>query len=132
MPVARGTSTVTVNNSDVPADYIIHHSGHQSSPDGPTTSHRTLTHDIEQQDNPTWWPTDHRRVPNYRPINRNLDWDQRPGGTNVIEMIFIFTMLRGVQLNAVGFRTNDDELERYPDLILEFVSCLATHGRVLQ
>ncbi|KIM97330.1 hypothetical protein OIDMADRAFT_169075 [Oidiodendron maius Zn] len=100
MPVARGTSTVTVNNSDVPADYIIHHSGHQSSPDGPTASHRTLAHDIEQQDNPTWWPTDHRRVPNYRPINRNLDWDQRPGGTNAIEMIFIFTMLRGVQLNA--------------------------------
>jgi hypothetical protein len=50
---------------------------------------------------PADWPTDHRRMPAYRPINRNLPFEERPGGSNPGEMVFIQVMLHGVWLNAV-------------------------------
>jgi hypothetical protein len=53
-------------------------------------------------ENPANWPQNYRRVPPYRLINTNLDQEVRQGGTNQIEEIFIFTMLHGVWLNAVG------------------------------
>ncbi|KAH7113035.1 hypothetical protein EDB81DRAFT_670482 [Dactylonectria macrodidyma] len=27
--------------------------------------------------NPPWWPGYHRNVPDYRPVNRDLDWEER-------------------------------------------------------
>jgi len=59
-----------------------------------------------QVENPPGWPQNYRRVPPYRPINRNLDWEQRPDGTNPIERAFIFTMLHGVWLNAVRVKVH--------------------------
>ncbi len=35
-------------------------------------------------------------------VDRNLDREQRPGGMNAAEAVFIFTMLNGVRINAVG------------------------------
>ncbi len=52
-------------------------------------------------ENPVDWPQNYRRVPPYRPIDRHLDREQRPDGTNPLERAFIFTMLHGVWLNAV-------------------------------
>jgi hypothetical protein len=53
-------------------------------------------------ENPPGWPQNYRRVPPYRPIDYNLDQEMRPGGGNPIDRVFIFTMLHGVWLNAVG------------------------------
>jgi len=35
-------------------------------------------------------------------VNRNLDPEQRPGGMNGVEAVFIFTILNGVRIKAVG------------------------------
>ncbi|RDL31059.1 Uncharacterized protein BP5553_09848 [Venustampulla echinocandica] len=99
MSITTSTNTATTNRLEVLADYNLHHSEGQSLSEQSTVSHPPYA-DALHQNNPDWWPTDHRRVPDYRPINRNLDRIQRPDGTNMIEMAFIFTMLRGVQLNA--------------------------------
>lgn len=52
--------------------------------------------------NPENWPTNYRCVPHHRPINYNLDRSLRPDGINPVERAFIFTMLHGVWLLAVG------------------------------
>ncbi|KAH8597356.1 hypothetical protein B0O99DRAFT_508123 [Bisporella sp. PMI_857] len=51
------------------------------------------------------WPNDYRDVPTYRPINRSLDFNERPGGRHFAERAFIYTMLHGVWLNAKASRT---------------------------
>ncbi|KAG4441454.1 hypothetical protein IFR05_003060 [Cadophora sp. M221] len=50
--------------------------------------------------NPPSWPRDYHRVPNRRPINRDLRFSDRPGGSNIPEQIFITVMFTGVSLNA--------------------------------
>jgi hypothetical protein len=94
------TRTITVNGLPDLTDYHLHHSENQTPATQPIASDH-LEADGWQHNNPDWWPTDHRRVPDYRPINRNLDRSQRPNGVNAIETAFIFIMLRGVQVNAV-------------------------------
>ena len=101
MSVTTSTNTVAQSVLHVLTDYDLHHSGDPvgcGRLDEPNASHAAV---FEHQ-NPEWWPNDHRRVPDYRPVNRNLDRSQRPDGVNGTERVFIFTMLRGVQLNAVS------------------------------
>lgn len=102
MSVTTTSSPLTQTLLHALTDYDLHHSGDPESPGRPADPN-TTSRAAQTQQNPAWWPTDHRRVPPYRPINRNLDRDLRPGGTNVVEQVFIFTMLRGVQLKAVSY-----------------------------
>ncbi|KAH8594826.1 hypothetical protein B0O99DRAFT_623735 [Bisporella sp. PMI_857] len=51
--------------------------------------------------NPHYWPRDRHRIPNYRPINRNLNLAERPRGSNGVEQVFLAVMFNGVALNAV-------------------------------
>jgi hypothetical protein len=81
------------------ADYDLHHSGDPQNFAKPAPPNHNTTPNVE---NPPGWDTEHRRVPPYRPINRNLDMDLRPGGTDFVEAIFIATMLNGVRLTAVS------------------------------
>lgn len=85
-------------------DYELHHSG-TSGPAPPPEAH-PLPSTVDQQGlnarNPESWPTDHRRIPPYRPINRELDMSQRRVYTSVPERIFIELMFTGVATNAVG------------------------------
>jgi hypothetical protein len=55
---------------------------------------------------PQNWPSDHYRVPPYRPTNRNLDQSERPSGASDVERGFIILMLHGVWINAVRFLPN--------------------------
>jgi hypothetical protein len=96
MSVTTSASTTTQTVLHVLADYNLHHSGDPSEPAPPNCN---TTADGE---NPPNWDTDHRRVPPYRPVNRNLDVTLRPGGTSVAETVFIATMLNGVHLTAVS------------------------------
>ncbi|KAJ5414634.1 hypothetical protein N7509_001261 [Penicillium cosmopolitanum] len=101
------TTTTTASTLAVLADYEVHHSGsHQ--PDQQT---ETV---ISSQ--PADWPTDHRRVPAYRPVQPNLSYTERPAGNgHPAEYAFIQIMLHGVWLNAsvarlwrfTGGRMND-------------------------
>ncbi|CAI7650105.1 unnamed protein product [Penicillium manginii] len=90
------TTTITsANTLAVLADYEVHHSGSQQPPQQaeqtePVTSSQ-----------PADWPTDHRRVPAYRPVQQNLSYVERPAGNgHPAEYAFIQIMLHGVWLNA--------------------------------
>jgi hypothetical protein len=80
--------------SPVLQDYELCHSGSADAP-SPIPVARTV------DNNPPGWDTSHRRVPPYRPINRNRD----PAETNVyqngVERAFITTMFAGLFVNAV-------------------------------
>jgi hypothetical protein len=52
--------------------------------------------------NPPHWPRDHHRIPDYRPVNRHLNVEERPRGSNGIERTFLLFMFTGVALNAVS------------------------------
>ncbi|KAJ5872254.1 uncharacterized protein N7529_004607 [Penicillium soppii] len=92
--MATTTTTTTTQTLSVLADYEVHHSGadHESEHE-PVTSPQ-----------PVEWPTHHRRMPEFRPTNRNLSFEERPGGSNPAEMVFIQVMLHGVWLNAAVSR----------------------------
>jgi hypothetical protein len=96
--MATTTTTTTTQTLSVLADYEVHHSGadHESEHE-PVTSPQ-----------PVEWPTHHRRMPEFRPTNRNLSFEERPGGSNPAEMVFIQVMLHGVWLNAVSVSIRHD------------------------
>lgn len=85
------------------ADYDLHHSGSDdvdADRNGPLSSTKVHHHQQQQTNS---WPTNHyRRVPPYRPINRHLDFAQRPSGASPGESVFVEVMLHGVWLTAVS------------------------------
>ena len=81
------------------ADYEVHHTGTEEAP-APNTATRTLQ--------PANWPSNHRRMPTYRPINRELDFNDRAAGASAGEFIFIQGMLHGVWLNAVRIKSGEN------------------------
>lgn len=88
------TATTTTTSLSVLADYEVHHSGEENVP--------AVIPSQPQSDQPDW-PTHHRRIPAYRPANRELDLTQRPAGNgHPAEFAFIQVMLHGVWLNAVS------------------------------
>lgn len=81
-------------------DYELHHSGVDST-DAPVAPTNPMTRPAALSQNPDWWPTNYRSVPDRRPINRELDRSLRPGGRHFMETWFIFTMLSGVTVMSV-------------------------------
>ncbi|KDN71018.1 putative X-Pro dipeptidyl-peptidase C-terminal non-catalytic domain-containing protein [Colletotrichum sublineola] len=49
---------------------------------------------------PPGWYDQHRQVPPYRPVNRNLDLADRPWGSNGIESTFVYLMMNGCWLQG--------------------------------
>jgi hypothetical protein len=96
MSVTTTQNAVTYNTLSVLVDYELHHSDTSDPAPAPNS------HPAPASQNPPEWPTGHRRVPNYRPINRDLDQSQRCIYNNNGERAFITVMLRGVWLNAVS------------------------------
>lgn len=115
------TATTQIRRQKTPAsvatvlqDYELCHSGSADAP-SPVPVVRVV------DDNPPGWDISHRRVPPYRPINRNRD----PAETNVyqngVERAFITTMFAGLFVNAVrpaccapttSQRANNDDRQR--------------------
>jgi hypothetical protein len=92
-------STVVVTASELQntlLDYKIHLTGETSSTQSSHSGDQTRS-----VENPQDWPTDRRRVPVYRPVDRNRDVEGRPNGSNPIERGFLTIMFTGVVLNAV-------------------------------
>lgn len=100
MSVTTSTNTATQSVLQVLADYDVHHSGNPAEASKPAPPNANRAPDTGSV-NPPNWDTEHNGVPPYRPINRNLDLDSRPGGANLPEAMFIATLLNGVRLNAV-------------------------------
>lgn len=102
MSVTTSTNTISQSVLHLLADYELHHSEALVEPgivEGQNP--RSEPH----SENPEWWPTDHRGVPDYRPINRNLDRELRPAGSFLMETCFIIIMLGGVAINSVSPRS---------------------------
>ncbi|KAJ5751895.1 hypothetical protein N7520_008812 [Penicillium odoratum] len=95
------SATILENTRTTPVsvlvDYEVHHSGQEEHTPTNSLSPAPTTQ-------PQNWPFDHRRIPAYRPISRNLDFSQRPSGANNVERVVITVMLHGVWLNAVTSR----------------------------
>ena len=105
MSVTTTANPITTNTLRILADYEVHHSGENIenvTVEDPNPRSREAEAHV---DNPDWWDRSHRRVPQHRPVNRNLDREERPDGVNPIERTFIFTMLNGVGLVAVRSST---------------------------
>ncbi|OJZ90260.1 hypothetical protein ASPFODRAFT_40557 [Aspergillus luchuensis CBS 106.47] len=110
------TTTTTTTSRAVDArtlsilsDYEIHHTGSETQPQP------RVPRDAVPVSQPVDWPSHYRRIPSYRPVNRNLSYEERSAGTSPVEYMFIQTMLHGVWLNAsvarlwrfTGGRIND-------------------------
>jgi hypothetical protein len=95
-------TTVTVQQlQGVLNDYTIHLTGDDSA-----IRHDELEapngNDVSLHENPPNWPRNHYRVPDYRPVNRELDLENRPKGSNPVEFAFLTIMFTGVYLNSVS------------------------------
>ncbi|TGO33095.1 hypothetical protein BHYA_0267g00120 [Botrytis hyacinthi] len=90
---------ITISSRQTLAEYDIHHTGDDRGMNDmivpPNTSNIP-----ENVNNPSSWPRDQYRIPNYRPINRHLIAAERPNGSNGAERVFITLMFTGVSLNA--------------------------------
>ncbi|PWY62326.1 hypothetical protein BO83DRAFT_412664 [Aspergillus eucalypticola CBS 122712] len=99
------TTTATTTSRAVDAstlsilsDYEIHHTGSETQPQP------RVPRDAVPVTQPVDWPSHYRRIPSYRPLNRNLSYEERSAGTGPVEYMFIQTMLHGVWLNATVAR----------------------------
>ncbi|KAF2688097.1 hypothetical protein K458DRAFT_428878 [Lentithecium fluviatile CBS 122367] len=83
------------------ADYDLHHSSTEEEHDPSLNAHPT-PHSESLQHNPSHWPTEHRRVPAYRPVNRELDQSERRVYLNPVERVFVGVMFTGVFLQSTA------------------------------
>jgi len=96
------TQTKTRTRQDVLKDYDLHHSA-SSSRAAPRNPAVVPERPQAAPLNPPDWDTTHRRVPPYRPTNRDPDHQAEVRVyTSTVERVFIGTMFTGVFLNAVS------------------------------
>ena len=82
------------------ADYELKHSGDEDlAPQNIGTLNPRPAPDVQ---NPEGWTDNYNGVPPYRPINYNLDREQRPWGRPGAETPFVMVMLNGVGVVAVS------------------------------
>ena len=80
------------------ADYNLHHSELDSEEHDATLNHRPTATTASVVDS---WETEYRRVPQPRPIDRELDFDSRNTTLNNIERFFLFNMFGGILIVQV-------------------------------
>ena len=98
------TATQTRAQQELLHDYDIHLTT-SVAPASTSFPHAPPSRDAPRPlaENPVGWTDDWRQTPPYRPVNRGLDRELRPWGTNPVEQGFIVHMFEGVLLQAVGF-----------------------------
>lgn len=94
--IARAT---TAEIQHILTDYEIHLTGSESGTTQPSSAHQNQHPTVGSPHN---WPSKYRRVPDYQPINRDLDYSERPLGNNTFEFLFLNVMFTGVATNAVS------------------------------
>ena len=58
--------------------------------------------EARNDESPANWPTEMRGVPDYRPLDRHVDYESRPMGQNNIEYTFLLFMFTGVRITGVS------------------------------
>jgi hypothetical protein len=99
MSVTTTANPLTYTLQSTLADYDLHHSDTpDSSIDQSLNAHPTPpTHGT-----PSSWPTEHRRIPEYRPVNTELDQSERRVFLSPVEQAFVGVMFTGVYLQSVS------------------------------
>lgn len=82
------------------ADYDVHHS-EEIEDASQYVDHRPEPEGTGQ--NPPDWEDNYRRVPQYRPIDHELDIQFRSTYTNNIERAFLWNMFTGIRLVSVNY-----------------------------
>lgn len=82
------------------ADYDVHHS-EEIEDASQHLDHRPEPEGTGQ--NPPDWEENYRRVPQYRPIDHELDVQFRSTYTNNIERAFLWNMFTGIRLVSVNY-----------------------------
>jgi hypothetical protein len=103
MSVTTTANPIHYNLQAVLADYDLHHT---EEVDTSLNTHPNPAPPSQQ--NPSDWPTEHRRVPAYRPINTELDQSERRVYLNGIERAFVNVMFTGVFLESVSFQSGEE------------------------
>jgi hypothetical protein len=96
MSVTTTANPVTYSLQTVLADYDLHHT--EEEIDSSLNTHPAPS-GLHQS--PSSWPTEHRRVPEYRPINTELDQSERRVYLSGVEQVFVGVMFTGVFLESV-------------------------------
>ncbi|KAH7406222.1 hypothetical protein DE146DRAFT_651088 [Phaeosphaeria sp. MPI-PUGE-AT-0046c] len=95
MSVTTTANPVHYSLETVLTDYHLHH-----SEEGLDTSLNAHPAPAASGHNPSSWPTEHRRVPAYRPVNRELDQSERRVYLSGVERVFVGVMFTGVFLES--------------------------------
>ncbi|KAK4119838.1 hypothetical protein N657DRAFT_666463 [Parathielavia appendiculata] len=113
------TPTQTRTRQSVLKDYELHHSPSSSrtvsgSPAAPPPTPQAVPLNQPQ------WDTVHRRVPPYRPINRDRDQSDVRVYTSPIERVFIGTMFTGVLVNSTAAKVWRGTVGRWNDGVFKY------------
>jgi hypothetical protein len=99
MSVTTTANPLTYTLQSTLADYDLHHS---DSPDSSIDQSLNTHPAPPTHGNPSSWPTEHRRIPEYRPINTELDQSERRVFLSGVEQVFVGVMFTGVYLQSVS------------------------------
>ncbi|KPI36492.1 uncharacterized protein AB675_4434 [Cyphellophora attinorum] len=70
-----------------------------------------------REHNPSWWPTDHRRIPDYRSAGYHPEWDRLTSSTR--EAVMVTMMFRGCEILRVSLGLKDlSDGKTLADLVL--------------
>lgn len=97
MSVTTTSNVTTQGVVRLLADYELTHTGDDEAADSSLNERQR----VSTLSNPGWWPTDHHGIPPHRPIDYNIDREQRPWGGSPVGDVFAWTLLNGVGIVAV-------------------------------
>ncbi|KAH7370648.1 hypothetical protein BKA65DRAFT_21775 [Rhexocercosporidium sp. MPI-PUGE-AT-0058] len=100
MSTTTTDNPITLSLQQTLNDYELHLTGADNGTQSNVTAPNPRSNSEPTPQNPPSWTRNYHRVPNHRPLNRDLSFLDRPGGSSVGETIFITIMFTGVALNA--------------------------------
>lgn len=90
------------------ADYDLRHSDELEIDSVPTEPNARPTPEGTGQ-NPPDWEEGYRRVPEYRPIDQEIDFAYRSVYQNNIERTFLWNMFTGIRVVSVGVAETESQ-----------------------
>lgn len=84
-----------------------------------TTGISLATEFSRRVDNPSWWPTNHRRLPDYRAPRYNPEWRELTGNSTTMDLILV-VFFGGCQIMAVSHRVHPNKVKRSIDPVPVF------------
>ncbi|KAK4031457.1 hypothetical protein C8A01DRAFT_51463 [Parachaetomium inaequale] len=116
---ATTIQTQTRTRQTVLRDYELHHSPSTAQVAGRSEA-APASRPQSAPLNPPNWDTTHRRVPPYRPINRDRDQSEVRIYTSTVEQVFVGTMFTGVLIHATAAKLWRGTVGRFNDGVFKY------------